>query len=76
MSFVEYTDAVGEVTAEIHIGLNSGNCPHLRRIKLIAPYGVALCIDDETTTFTNLSYDVIDDAYGDMMDTLEDRHNH
>jgi hypothetical protein len=72
-SIMDFHHATGNVTCEIYIDLDEKK-PSLNHIKLIAPHGVTLAIDEEQTTFTEIDFE--SDTHGDMMDTLEEYYRH
>ena len=72
---MEFEDATGRVMAEIQIRLNDNQSPTLDSIKLVAPHGVTLTVDENKLEFTDLSFDA-SDAREDMMDALEEYYRH
>ena len=74
-SIMEFKDATGRVTAEIQIRLSDNQSPTLDSIKLMAPHGVTLTVDENKLEFTDLSFDATD-AREDMMDALEEYYRH
>lgn len=74
-SVMEFEDATGRVMAEIQIRLNDNQSPTLDSIKLVAPHGVTLTVDENKLEFTDLSFDA-SDAREDMMDALEEYYRH
>ena len=74
-SIMDFKNATGQVTAEIQIGLGDDSKPILENIKLVAPHGVALTVDEDNLKFTDLSFDAAD-AHGEMMDALEEYYRH
>ena len=74
-SIMDFKNATGQVTAELQIGLGDDSKPILENIKLVAPHGVALTVDEDNLKFTDLSFDAAD-AHGEMMDALEEYYRH
>ena len=74
-SIMDFKNATGQVTAEIQMGLGDDSKPILENIKLVAPRGVALTVDEDNLKFTDLSFDAAD-AHGEMMDALEEYYRH
>lgn len=74
-SIMEFKDATGRVTAEIQIRLSDNQSPTLDSIKIMAPHGVTLTVDENKLEFTDLSFDATD-AREDMMDALEEYYRH
>lgn len=74
-SLMEFKNATGQVTAEIQIRLDDNSKPILENVKLMAPHGVVLSVDEGNLQFTDLSFDIAD-AREEMMDALEEYYRH
>lgn len=74
-SVMDFSDASGEIIVETHLVVREDDKIVLDSIKVIAPHGVFLSVDEEKAHFTDLSFDVTD-AQGEMMDALEEYHKH
>ena len=74
LSILEFKNALGYVTAELHIKAEENQPPELSEIKLIAPHGVILSVDEEQIHFSDVSFE--EDAKADQMDALEEYYKH
>ncbi len=68
---MEFTDAIGQATAEIHVSTDEAQEPTLKKVRLIAPHGIALTVDEDKVEFTDLSFDLAD-AREETSDLLAD----
>lgn len=71
---LDFQQASGEVTCEIHISLDDNKEPNLERIKIIAPHGITLSLNEENMDISEITFDL--DVKSDMQDTAEDYYNH
>lgn len=71
---LDFKQAKCDTTCEIHISLDDNQRPNLERIKIIAPHGVMLSLDEDNVDISEINFDL--DTESDMLDTAEDYYNH
>ena len=73
-AIMDFQQATGTATCEIHITFNENKKPSLENIHIIAPNGVTLKIDEDKVDFSEINMDF--DIAADRADTQEDYYNH
>lgn len=72
---IDFSDASGQVIAEIQIDFEKSQKPILDSIRLVAPHGVLIAVDENKAKFTDMSFDATD-AQGEISDALEEYYRH
>lgn len=73
-AIMDFQQAVGRATCEIHIAFDENKKPSLEKILIIAPHGVILKVDEEKIDISEIDMDL--DVAADIADTQEDYYNH
>lgn len=71
---MDFQQAKGTATCEIHISFDKEKKPSLEKINIIEPDGVILKIDEDNVDFSEINMDL--DVAADMADTAEDYYKH
>lgn len=73
-AIMDFQQATGTATCEIHITFDENKKPSLEKIHIIAPYGIILKVDEEKVDFSENDMDL--DIAADRADAQEEYYKH